>query len=276
MLDKIYNIKKNIIIISGGAGYLGCQFSKTISSIGGIPIILDNNEKALMSLKKYFKKKKLKGYFFLIDLNNEIEVNNIISYIYKKFKKIDSLVNTAGYTGQAMLKNNDEFFQNFEDSKFKLWEDSLSGNLTSFFLMTRAVSKLMKKKNNGTIVNIASDAGIISPDHRIYQPDKKENYKGTKFNTPLSYSVAKSGIISMTRYLATYFAKNGIRVNCISPSGVFKNHDNKFVKKLSSRIPLGRMAKLHELDGALIFLCSNASSFVTGHNLVIDGGRTIW
>jgi NAD(P)-dependent dehydrogenase (short-subunit alcohol dehydrogenase family) len=276
MLDKIYNIKKNIIIISGGAGYLGCQFSKTISSIGGIPIILDNNEKALMSLKKYFKKKKLKGYFFLIDLNNEIEVNNIISYVYKKFKKIDSLVNTAGYTGQAMLKNNDKFFQNFEDSKFKLWEDSLSGNLTSFFLMTRAVSKLMKKKNNGTIVNIASDAGIISPDHRIYQPDKKENYKGTKFNTPLSYSVAKSGIISMTRYLATYFAKNGIRVNCISPSGVFKNHDNKFVKKLSSRIPLGRMAKLHELDGALIFLCSNASSFVTGHNLVIDGGRTIW
>jgi NAD(P)-dependent dehydrogenase (short-subunit alcohol dehydrogenase family) len=276
MIDKIYNIKKNIVIISGGAGYLGGQFSKTISSIGGIPLILDNNEKALKSLKKYFNKKKLKGYFFLIDLNNEIEVNNIISYVYKKFKKIDSLVNTAGYTGQAMLKNNDKFFQNFEDSKFKLWEDSLSGNLTSFFLMTRAVSKLMKKKNNGTIVNIASDAGIISPDHRIYQPDKKENYKGTKFNTPLSYSVAKSGIISMTRYLATYFAKNGIRVNCISPSGVFKNHDNKFVKKLSSRIPLGRMAKLHELDGALIFLCSNASSFVTGHNLVIDGGRTIW
>jgi NAD(P)-dependent dehydrogenase (short-subunit alcohol dehydrogenase family) len=276
MIDKIYNIKKNIVIISGGAGYLGGQFSKTISSIGGIPLILDNNEKALKSLKKYFNKKKLKGYFFLINLNNEIEVNNIITYIYKKFKKIDSLVNAAGYTGQAMLKNDEDFFKNFEDYKFDLWKDSLNGNLSSTFLMTKAVSKLMKKNNYGTIVNIASDVGIISPDHRIYEPDKKINYKGTKFNTPLSYSVAKSGIISMTRHLATYFAKTGIRVNCISPAGVFKKHDKKFVKKLSSRIPLGRMAKLHELDGALIFLCSNASSFVTGHNLVVDGGRTIW
>ena len=276
MLDKIYNIKKNIIIISGGAGYLGGQFSKTISSIGGIPMILDNNEKALKSLKKYFNKKKLKGYFFLIDLNNEIEVKNVISYIYKKFKKIDSLINAAGYTGQAMLKNNEDFFKNFEDYKFDLWKDSLDGNLSSTFLLIKTVSKLMKKKNYGTIINIASDVGIISPDHRIYEPDQKNKYKGTKFNTPLSYSVAKSGIISMTRYLATYFAKSGIRVNCISPAGVNNKHDKKFVKKLSSRIPLGRMAKLHELDGAVIFLCSDASSFVTGHNLVADGGRTIW
>ena len=134
----------------------------------------------------------------------------------------------------------------------------------------------MLKRKKGSIVNFASDMGIVAPDHKIYEPNKKINYKGVKFNTPLSYSAAKSGIISMTRYLATYWAKKGIRVNCISPTGVYKKHNKKFVKQLSEKIPLGRMAKPEELNGAIIYLCSNASSFVTGHNLVVDGGRTIW
>ena len=134
----------------------------------------------------------------------------------------------------------------------------------------------MIKRKKGSVVNIASDVGIISPDHRIYEPNKKFNYKGVNFNTPISYSVAKSGIISMTRYLATYWAKKGIRVNCVSPAGVYKKHNKKFVEQLALRIPLGRMAKSDELNGAIIYLCSNASSYVTGHNLVVDGGRTIW
>ena len=125
-------------------------------------------------------------------------------------------------------------------------------------------------------INISSIYGIVGPDHRIYEPNKIYKYKGVNFNTPSSYSVAKSGIISLTRYLATYWAKKGIRVNCISPAGFYKNHDKKFVEQLSQRIPLGRMAKPNELCGAIIYLCSNSSSFVTGHNLVIDGGRTIW
>ena len=110
----------------------------------------------------------------------------------------------------------------------------------------------------------------------IFRSLKKINYKGVNFNTPISYSVAKSGIISMTRYLATYWAKKGIRVNCISPAGVYKKHNKKFVEQLSEKIPMGRMAKREELTGAIIYLCSDASSFVTGHNLVVDGGRTIW
>ena len=117
---------------------------------------------------------------------------------------------------------------------------------------------------------------MIAPDHRIYEANKKFNYKGVSFNTPVSYSVAKSGIISMTKYLAAYWAKKGIRVNCISPAGIKKRHDKKFVEQLSQRIPLGRMANPTEFNGAIIYLCSNASSFVTGHNLVIDGGKTIW
>ena len=175
-----------------------------------------------------------------------------------------------------MLKTNVNFFEKFEKYNFQLWQKSLEGNLSGVFVVTKSVAKHMIKRKKGSIINIASDVGVISPDHRIYEANKKFNYKGVNFNTPISYSVAKSGIISMTRYLATYWAKKGIRVNCISPAGVYKKHDKKFVEQLSQRIPLGRMAKSHELNGAIIYLCSNASSFVTGHNLVVDGGRTIW
>ena len=135
--------------------------------------------------------------------------------------------------------------------------------------------KIMKNANKGAIVNIASDVAVISPDHRIYEPDEKYDYEGVPFNTPASYSVSKAGVLALTRYLATYWALFGIRVNSISPAGVFNNQDPKFIDKLSS-IPLGRMAYPEELKGPVVFLCSEASSFITGTNIMVDGGRTIW
>jgi len=275
-LDKLFDLKNKIIILSGGAGYLGSHFAFALSKIGAIPIILDNNKKGLFQLKNNFKKKKLKGSFFLTNLDDENQVKQAVDLIIKKYKKIDCLVNVAGLTAEKMQQKNKKYFEKFEKYDFDLWKKSIEGNLSSIFIVTKTVANQMLKKKGGSIINIASDAGIISPDHRIYELDKKINYKGVPFNTPLSYSVAKSGIISMTRFLATYWAKKGIRVNCISPAGVYKNHGSKFVKKLSYKIPLGRMAKPHEFNGAIIYLCSNVSSFVTGHNLVIDGGRTIW
>ena len=273
---NFFNLKNKIIVITGGSGFLGSEFSSTLSDVGAIPIILDKNNASLELLKKKFIKKKQRGFFFLVDLNNETKVNVVINSIIKKYRKIDCLINAAGLTGEDMLKTDSNFFEKFENYDFKLWQKSLNGNLSSTFILTKSVAKHMLKRKKGSIINIASDVGIISPDHRIYEADKKINYKGVNFNTPLSYSVAKSGIISMTRYLATYWAKKGIRVNCVSPAGVYKKHNKKFVEQLSERIPLGRMAKPEELNGAIIYLCSNASSYVTGHNLVVDGGRTIW
>ena len=273
---NFFNLKNKIIIITGGSGFLGSEFSYTLSEVGAIPIILDKNKTSLELLKKKFFKKRQRGSFFLVDLNNETKVNVVINSIIKKYKKIDCLINAAGLTGEDMLKTDCNFFEKFENYDFKLWQKALNGNLSSTFILTKSVAKYMLKRKKGSIINIASDVGIISPDHRIYEANKKINYEGVNFNTPLSYSVAKSGIISMTRYLATYWAKKGIRVNCVSPAGVYKNHNKKFVEQLSERIPLGRMAKPEELTGAIIYLCSDASSFVTGHNLVVDGGRTIW
>ena len=135
----------------------------------------------------------------------------------------------------------------------------------------------MKQSKRGTIVNIASDVAVISPDHRIYEPDETSNYKGVPFNTPIAYSVSKAGILAFSRYLATYWAKDGIRVNSLSPAGVYRDTlDPDFVDQLVYRIPLGRMAKPEELKGPIVFLCSDASSFITGQNLIVDGGRTIW
>ena len=275
-MKDLFNLKDKIAVITGGSGFLGSEFALTLSNIGAMPIVLDKNKNSLQLLEKKFKKKKLRGLFFLVDLNNENKVNVAIDLIIKKYRKIDCLINAAGFTDQNMLKTNVNFFEKFEKYNFQLWQRSLNGNLSSVFLVTKSVAKYMIKRKKGSIVNIASDVGIISPDHRIYEPNKKFNYKGVNFNTPISYSVAKSGIISMTRYLATYWAKKGIRVNCVSPAGVYKKHNKKFVEQLSQRIPLGRMAKSDELNGAIIYLCSNASSYVTGHNLVVDGGRTIW
>ena len=273
---NFFNLKNKIIIITGGSGFLGSEFSSTLSDVGAIPIILDKNNASLELLKKKFIKKKQRGLFFLVDLNNETKVNVVINSIIQKYRKIDCLINAAGLTGEDMLKTDSNFFEKFENYDFKLWQKSLNGNLSSTFILTKSVAKHMLKRKKGSIINIASDVGIISPDHRIYEANKKINYKGVNFNTPLSYSVAKSGIISMTRYLATYWAKKGIRVNCVSPAGVYKKHNKKFIEQLSEKIPMGRMAKPEELTGAIIYLCSDASSFVTGHNLVVDGGRTIW
>jgi NAD(P)-dependent dehydrogenase (short-subunit alcohol dehydrogenase family) len=275
-MNNIFDLKNKKIVISGGAGFLGTEFSFAISAVGAIPIILDQSKKALNSLEKKFKKRKLQGEFFQVDLFNEVELNKIISIVIKKYKTIDCLINLASYYSKEPKNKKNHLFDKFEEYNFKVWEKSLSGNLSSNFNIIKSVSKYMLKKKTGSIINIASDVGIISPDHRIYEPNKKMKYKGVKFNTPLSYAVSKAGIISMTRYLATYWAKSGIRVNCISPAGVYRNHNKKFVEQLSERIPLGRMAKKHEFNGAIIYLCSSASSFVTGHNLIIDGGRTIW
>ena len=275
-IKNLFDLKNNVVVITGGSGFLGSEFSHAFSDMDAIPVVLDKNEKSLKILEKKFVKRRRKGSFFLVDMNNERKVNETVGLIIKKYKKIDCLINAAAFTMNHMVKSKSNIFEKFEKYNFELWKKSLDGHLSGIFIATKSVAKHMLKRNKGSIINIASDIGIISPDHRIYEPNVKYKYKGVNFNTPISYPVAKSGIISLTRYLATYWAKKGIRVNCISPAGVYKKHDKKFVEQLSQRIPLGRMAKSYELNGAVIYLCSNASSFVTGHNLVIDGGRTIW
>jgi len=271
-----FNLKGKNIIITGAAGFLGQHFASAIAEMGGVPILLDIDRLSLDKTVENLEKEGFSSESYVLNITDKDQIKDVIRTIAHKYTTIDGLINAAAYAMKNMQQTSDDYFATFENYDKDLWQVAIDLNLTGTFLITQAVGRKMKSQGKGVIVNLASDVAIISPDHRIYEPDEKNYYKGVSFNSPISYSVSKAGILAFTRYLATYWAKAGIRVNSLSPAGVYRNHDPKFVEQLAFRIPLGRMAQPEELKGPIIFLCSDASSFMTGANLIIDGGRTIW
>ncbi|HIJ99101.1 TPA: SDR family oxidoreductase [archaeon] len=262
MKDKMFDLAEKVVLVTGGTGLLGKEFCETLSDYGANVIVVDLNESdCKKQAESLAKKYGTKAIGVKADITNRNEVAKMVSEVVKKLGKVDVLVNNAA----GKSKN---FYAKFEDYPLEDWEKVMSVNLTGAFLCAQAVGKQMAKQNSGSIINISSVYGIKAPDQRIY--------KGTKINTPAVYSASKAGLIGLTTYLATYWADKNIRVNCISPGGVFNNQENEFVKKYSEKTPLGRMANKNELSGAVLFLASDASSYVTGHNLVVDGGLTIW
>ena len=243
--------------------------------MNGKVVLIDIDIDALSNAEIHLKNLGFEDYYTLkCDITNESSIISVKEKILDKCSKIDILINSAGLTHNIMSKNGN-FFNNFEKTDNKIWEKGLEVNLTATQLCCKVIGTQMVKSNGGSIINIASDIGVISPNHKIYEPDEY-GYKGVDFNSPAFYSVSKAGVIHLTKYLACYWAKKNLRVNAISPAGVFRNQSADFVKKLSNEIPMGRMALPNEFKGAIIYLSSSASSFVTGHNLLIDGGRTIW
>jgi NAD(P)-dependent dehydrogenase (short-subunit alcohol dehydrogenase family) len=264
------------VVITGGAGLLGVNFAEAVAEMGGLPILVDVNQESIDSAISLLSDKGFKADGFVINITNKQQVSEVINEIQGKYSRIDVLINGAAFAMKNLQEGGKDFFAAFEDYDEDLWQVSLDVNLTGTFLITQAVGRIMRKQLAGVIINVASDVAVISPDHRIYEPNEQIDYKGVSFNTPIAYSVSKSGILAFTRYLATYWSKYGIRVNSISPAGVYRNQEEKFVEQLVYRIPLGRMAFAEELKGPIVFLASDASSFVTGTNLIVDGGRTIW
>ena len=185
------------------------------------------------------------------------------------------LINNAALTKYGCDVDPELFFAPYEKTNRKVWELGLEVNLTGTAMACQVIGPIMISQGKGSIINMGSDVGIISPDQRIYDPDQL-GYEGQNFNTPAFYSVSKAGVIHLTKHLATIWGKDGVRVNTFSPAGVFRDHEEGFYRQLTSRIPMGRMGAINEYKGAIVFLASDASSFMTGHNLVIDGGRTAW
>lgn len=218
----------------------------------------ENTEK---TAKKISEKFGVKTLALKADITSKEEVEGMVKEVLKKIGKIDILVNNA----QGVSKN---YFAPFEEYSIEDWNEVMAVNVTGYFLCAQAVGKQMLKQKSGTIINIASIYGVIAPDQRIY--------KGFDYNSPAVYTVSKAAVIGLTKYLAAYWGERGIRVNCITPGGVQTDHDQKFVKAYSERTPMGRMAKKDEFKGALLYLASDASSYVTGENIIVDGGRSIW
>lgn len=261
-----YNLHGKIAVITGGAGLLGQQHTLAILENGGSAVIIDIDKIRMTRLRNEFLNKGFKIDIFYGDVTNGKQIFEINRKILKKYKKIDILINNA-QRDHIPKKKSSKFENLFETYPIKKWDEELDIGLKGAFICSQIFGSEMAKKRNGVILNIASDLSVIAPDQRLYS-----HLKTLK---PVTYSVIKHSLIGLTKYLASYWSSKKIRVNAISPGGVFNNQNKTFVKKVKKLIPMNRMADVEEYKEAIQFLCSDASSYMTGQNLIIDGGRSI-
>ena len=266
--QKIFNIEGKTIILTGSAGRVGHQFAHTLSKSGANVVLIDKESSKNLKLVSEKKKKyNTKPIAFNIDITNSLELDKVVKDVMKIYKKIDVLINNAHFVPRVHPKRDAPF----EKYPLDLWENVISDNFKGVFLCSQKIGETMAKRKKGVIVNISSIYGLVGPDQRIYG--------NSRLNSPAYYSVTKGGLVNLTRYLASYWRCKNIRVNTLTLGGIFdkKLHTNKeFVKKYSERTMVNRMSNLDDYNGAILFLSSDASSYMTGANLIVDGGWTAW
>jgi len=273
-LDKFY-IKEEVVIVTGGAGFLGAQHCEAMAEIGAIPVILDVNENKAKEITSHLNSNyNCKALYFIVDITNENELKNINGQLKEITGKVPyGLINNAAIDPKFDKETSSIPKSRLEVFPLDQWEKELRIGLTGAFLCSKVFGQEMANVGRGVILNISSDLGLISPDQRLYRkeglPDEMQEVK------PVTYSVIKHGLIGLTRYLSTYWAKNGVRCNAFAPGGVYNNHPDDFLVRLTNLIPMGRMADQGEYKSAIQFLMSDASSYMTGAVLAMDGGRTV-
>lgn len=275
-INKIYNFEGRIIAITGGAGFLGQQHAEAVAEFGAVPVILDLPKSSVEDASKRIAKKYgVKSMGFVADITSEKQVSQCCRNVLSKFGRIDALINNAANNPKVESGKERLNFSRLEKFDLKLWNKDLAVGLTGAFLCSKHFGQAISRNpRGGTIINISSDLGLISPDQRLYHKDGlPENQQQVK---PVSYSVIKAGLLGLTRYLATYWADKNVRCNALCPGGIQNNQNQKFVQRLNRLIPLGRMARHGEYKGIIVFLCSDAASYMNGAIISIDGGRVVW
>ena len=259
----MFDLSDKVILVTGGAGLLGRMHSEAIVANGGKVIVgdidIESAEKTCKEINELYSplEKAFPAYLNVLDktsIQNVLKTHSDINVLINNAAIDPKVTDTTGPSGS------------FESLSIEEWDLSVDVMMKGTFLCSQVFCPHFKKNGGGIIINISSDLGVIAPDQRIYEGSKK----------PITYSAAKHGIIGMTKYLATYYADSNIRVNSLSPGGVYVNQPEDFVERLTNLIPVGRMANRDEYKGSIVFLCSDASSYMTGHNLIVDGGRTVW
>jgi len=273
MIQDKFDLAGRVAVVTGGAGLLGKEFCKTLAEGGAVVVVADLNQEVADKVAQELTEAGYTAAGFGLDVTRIESARELVSVTVSKFGRLDILVNSAAldpkFDPDAAAKGIAPGA--FEDYPLEQWNDALTVNLTGMFLVTQACVKPMVKQGKGSIINICSTYGLNGPDQRIYIKDgQRVAYK------PVYYTTTKAGVMGFTKYLAAYYAETDIRVNALTPGGVYNNHEEYFVKNYSAKTIMGRMAHKDEMNGALLFLASDASSYMTGNNVVVDGGWTAW
>jgi NAD(P)-dependent dehydrogenase (short-subunit alcohol dehydrogenase family) len=270
---ELFDLSGRVAVVTGGGGRLGREHAEAIATGGGIPVLADIAEEAAERVAAGIRDEYgVDAWASRVDVSSEVDVTRLCEEILQRHGRVDILVNNAAVDPKVEPGGLET--PRLEVYPLERWNEELAVGLTGAFLCSRVLGAEMARRGKGVIVNIASDLGVVAPDQRLYRkegvPDDEQPVK------PASYSAVKAGLIGLTRYLATYWADRGVRANALSPGGVYDRQPDEFVRRFSALAPLGRMARADEYRGAILFLCSDASSYMTGQNLIVDGGRTAW
>ncbi len=268
-----FSLAGRVVVITGGAGLLGVRHAEAIAAAGGIAVIADRRGSeagaAGQAIAAAFGVPTLGA---AVDVTNEASVRALFDAVMLRFGRVDALVNNAA--NNPRVEDGASAFSRLEDFPLEQWNADVAVGLTGAFLCSKVFGTAMADAGRGVIVNISSEYGIIAPDQRLYAVDgKPENQQPKK---PVSYTAVKAGLHGLTMYLATYWADRGVRANTITLGGVENGQPAEFLSRAALRVPVGRMARPTDFQGALVWLCSDASSFVNGANIVVDGGKSVW
>jgi NAD(P)-dependent dehydrogenase (short-subunit alcohol dehydrogenase family) len=272
-LAERFALDGRVFVITGGAGLLGPEHALGIAEAGGVAVLADLRlELAEKRAAEIARATGVEVLALELDVTSPVSCQAALASVLARCGRVDGLINNAARNPK--VEDGGLGASRLENFSLETWNSDLAVGLTGAFLMSQVFGAHFARQRRGVIVNIASDLGLIAPDQRIYrQPGLAEDEQPAK---PATYSVVKGGLVMFTKYLATYYAEQGVRVNALCPGGVYAGQPEDFMARLSALIPMGRMARRDEYRAALVFLCSDASSYMTGQNLVIDGGRTCW
>lgn len=270
-IPELFDLTDRVAVVTGGAGLLGTEFCKTLAQAGASVIVADMDGEAAKELAADLLQSGCQAKGVQVDVTRADSVHQMIDSALSAFGHLDVLVNSAALDPKFDPQSQKSHSGAFEDYPLELWQQALDVNLTGMFLCSQAAVTPMLAQKSGVIINVSSIYGVAAPDQRMYHHEGKP----TQFK-PIYYTVTKAGVLGMTKYLAAYYAGQHIRVNALTPGGVFNNHSDEFVQAYSARAVIGRMAEKDEMNGALLFLSSDASKYMTGANLIIDGGWTTW
>ncbi len=263
-MKKLFDVSNKVIILTGAGGLLGTQYAEGLCQAGANIVLADLD---FVRCKKQADRLKTKYNIDVLpiklDITDKESITNLVKETIKRFSRIDVLINNAAFQEGQKERN-----VKFEEFTLESWNSVISVNMTGVFLCCQEVGKIMKKQKHGVILNIGSIYGLVAADQRIYGK--------SGLNSSIAYASTKASLINFTRYLASYWRNTGIRVNILSLGGVENNQNHEFIKRYSDKTMLGRMAKKEEYIGAVLFLTSDASSYMTGANVIIDGGWTAW